>query len=138
MSDDRGSVTLWVLGLSVVILGFGGVALDFWQALATQRELAAIADAASVAAASGIDEGHYRNTGEVILEPDRSRQLGAESIASQEEDVDDVRILVSGDRLRVEVSVTDSIDAGFIGFFTGDDGRLVIRATSTAVPRLVP
>lgn len=138
MRDDRGSITLWVLGLSVVILGFGGVALDFWRALATQRELAAIADAASVAAASGIDEAHYRSTGEVILEPVRSRQLGAESIASQDEALDDVRISVSGDRLRVEVSVTDSIDAGFIGFFTGDDGRLVVRATSNAVPRLVP
>jgi uncharacterized membrane protein len=136
--SERGSVTIWVLGLSLVIMGFGGVALDFWRALATQRELAAIADAASVAAASGIDEAHYRATGEVILESARARLLGALSIASQDEDLESSEVRVAGDGGRVDVIVSDSIDAGFIGFFTGEDGRLVVRATSSAVPRLVP
>ena len=52
MTGERGSVTFWVLGLTVAILGFGGIALDFWRAIAVQREIAAIADAATVAAAS--------------------------------------------------------------------------------------
>jgi hypothetical protein len=138
VKGERGSVTIWVLGLSLVIMGFGGVALDFWRALAAQRELAAIADAASVAAASGIDEAHYRATGEVILESTRARTLGALSIESQDEDLDSSEIHVAGDGARVDVIVSDSIEAGFIGFFTGEDGRLLIRATASAVPRLVP
>ena len=138
MRQDRGSVTLWILGLSVVILGFGGVALDFWRALATQRALAAIADAATVAAASGIDELHYRNTGEVILDPDRARTLGAQSIASQNESLDSAVFTVSVDGSEVELTVVDSIEVGFIGFFTGEDGRLVVRATSRASPVLIP
>jgi uncharacterized membrane protein len=71
--DDRGSVTIWVLGLAMLLLVFGGLALDYWRALALQRELAAVADSAAVAAASGIDEAFYRETGSVVLELDRSR-----------------------------------------------------------------
>ncbi len=138
MNEDRGSVTLWILGLTIVIMGFGGVALDFWRALATQRALAAIADAATVAAASGINELHYRSTGEVILDPDRARSLGSHSIASQSESLDSVVFDVSADGSLVELTVIDSIEAGFIGFFTGDDGRLVVRATSRASPILIP
>lgn len=138
MTEDRGSVTLWTLGLTVVILGFGGVALDFWRALATQRALAAIADAATIAAASGIDELHYRSTGEVILNPDRALTLGSRSIANQDESLDSFIFNVASDSSVVELTVVDSIEAGFIGFFTGDNGRLVVRATSRASPVLIP
>jgi hypothetical protein len=44
MRSDRGSVTIWVLGLSMLLLTFGGLALDYWRALALQRELASVAD----------------------------------------------------------------------------------------------
>jgi Putative Flp pilus-assembly TadE/G-like len=131
-------MTLWILGLTIIIIGFGGVALDFWRGLATQRELAAIADAATTAAASGIDELHYRLTGEVILDAERSRALGAGSLASQGKDLDFVSFTVASDGSAVEIVVVDSIEAGFIGFFTREDGRLVIRATSSASPRLIP
>jgi hypothetical protein len=127
-----------VLGLTVVIIGFGGVALDFWRALSTQREVAAIADAATVAAASGIDELHYRTTGEVMLDADRARALGARSIALQDEVLDSAVFSILPDGSAVELTVLASIDAGFIGFFTGDDGRLKVRATSRAAPRLIP
>src|SRR5690606_32307296 len=72
MRDDRGSTTIWMLGLSVLLLLFGGLALDFWRGLAFQRELAAVADSAAIAAASGIDEVHFRETGEIRLDPARA------------------------------------------------------------------
>ena len=86
MSSDRGSVTIWMLGLSVLLLLFGGLAIDFWRALALQRELAAVADSAAVAAASGIDEEHYRATGEVILDSTRAQVLGTASMTAQDLD----------------------------------------------------
>ncbi|MGB7859491.1 MAG: pilus assembly protein TadG-related protein, partial [Acidimicrobiia bacterium] len=57
--SDRGSTTIWMLGLSLLLLLFGGLALDFWRGLAMQRELASVADSAALAAASGIDEVLY-------------------------------------------------------------------------------
>ena len=47
--SERGSVTIWMLGLSVLLLLFGGLALDFWRGLALQRELAAVADSVPAA-----------------------------------------------------------------------------------------
>ncbi len=138
MKDDRGSVTIWVLGLTVVILGFGGIALDFWRALATQRELAAIADAASVAAASGIDEEAYRVTGEIRLDEARATDLGLASIDSQHVQLDSIVIEVAADGSSVEVALVDDVVLGLLGLFVSDDAPLTVRATSSAVPVLIP
>ncbi|REK21358.1 MAG: hypothetical protein DWQ40_04090 [Actinobacteria bacterium] len=138
MSRDRGSVTIWVLGLSVLLLFFGGVALDFWRVLAVQRQAAAIADTAVVAAASGIDEAHYRETGEILIDPDRAVELATASITNQEIEVTAALVTVSPDGTAVEVEVSDEIRGGFVAFFSGDDGVLAVTATATAEPRLVP
>lgn len=137
MNRERGSVTIWILGLSFVILGFGGIALDFWRALATQRELAAIADAATVAAASGIDEEVYRSTGAVALDPDRALLLGTRSLASQGAELDQVDFVVASDGSQVALTITGSVDGWFVGMFT-EEGELTVRAVSVASPRLIP
>lgn len=138
LRDDRGSVTFWVLGLSILILMFGGLALDFWRVLAVQRQAGSIADAAVAAAASGIDEEHYRLTGEVLLDPSRAVELGALSVASQGVEVVSAVFNVALDGTAVNVEVVDEIEGGFVAFFTGDDGRLTVRVTSSAEPVLVP
>lgn len=138
MSDDRGSVTFWVLGLSIMILVFGGLALDFWRVLAVQRQAGSIADAAVTAAASGLDEEHYRLTGEVLLDPSRAIELGAASVASQDVEVISAVFEVAADGSAVSVEVIDEIEGGFVAFFTGDDGTLAVRVTSSAEPVLVP
>ncbi len=138
MSDDRGSVTFWVLGLSILILVFGGLALDFWRVLAVQRQAGSIADAAVAAAASGLDEEHYRLTGEVLLDPSRAVELGSLSVASQDVEVASAVFAVAPDGSSVTVEVVDEIEGGFVAFFTGDDGTLTVRVTSSAEPVLVP
>lgn len=138
MTGERGSVTFWVLGLTVAILGFGGIALDFWRAIAVQREIAAIADAATVAAASGIDEAHYRATGELVLSPERAVRLGEISVASQSADLDSVELSISPDGSEVSIEVVARVEGIFIGMFTGDGGWLDVRVTSSASPVLIP
>lgn len=83
MSEERGSTTLWVLALSLLMLMIGGIGLDLWRALADQRALAGMADAAAVAAASGVDVDHYRETGEIRLAEDLATDLAARLIAAQ-------------------------------------------------------
>lgn len=138
MSDDRGSITFWVLGLSIMILMLGGLALDFWRVLAVQRQAGSIADAAVAAAASGLDEEHYRLTGEVLLDPARAIELGSLSVASQDVQVVSALFEVALDRSAVSVEVIDEIEGGFVAFFTSDDGTLTVRVTSSAEPVLVP
>lgn len=134
-NSDRGSITIWMLGLSVLILTFGGLALDYWRALALQRELAAVADSAAVAAASGIDETVYRTTGELVLEPGRSADLARNAIAWQGVDVVS-SIFVEDDS--VTVTLIGEVELGLLGVFVDQSEPLTVRATATAVPLLIP
>jgi Flp pilus assembly protein TadG len=138
LSSERGSVTLWTLGLSLLLVLFGGVAVDFWRALALQRELAAIADSASVAAASGIDEEHYRTTGEVLIDAARATGIGSSYVASQDVALEDVIVTTSPDGLSVSVLVVDHLDLGLIGVFVDQQAPLTVNAEATAIPMLVP
>ena len=138
MRSERGSVTFWTLGLSVLLLMFGGLAIDFWRALALQRELAAVADSLAVAAASGIDEEHYRLTGEVIIDPSRALGLGSAYVGSQDVDLTDMRVVTAVDGSSVSVLVEGRLDLGLIGLFVDQSEPLTVNAQAMAVPVLVP
>lgn len=136
MRSDRGSVTIWILGLSMLLLVFGGLALDYWRALALQRELAAVADSAAIAAASGIDEEIYRQTGEVVLEPQRSRSLAEVAVGWQDVDVHTLDVTVAPNT--VSVTITGAVELGLLGVFVDQSEPLTVRATASAAPELVP
>ncbi len=136
MKGERGSATIWMLGLSMVLLLFGGLAIDYWRALALQRELLAVADSAAVAAASGIDEAWYRGTGEVVLDPERSRNLAAGAVGWQEVDVVDMDVQV--DIALVTVTLEAEVELGLLGVFVDESDPVTVRAVSRATPQLVP
>lgn len=66
---ELGSVTLFMLGLGIALLLLGGIALDLWRLLGDRRELSSLADAAAIAATSGLDIDHFRETGIALLDP---------------------------------------------------------------------
>lgn len=136
--DDRGSATIWMLGLCFALLAFGGLALDFWRGLALQRELAAVADSAAIAAASGIDEDHYRNTGEVVLHPDRARALAFASIEFQSVEPEEGLVVLGPSGTSVTVEVAASLELGLLALLVDDSEPLLVRASASAVPVLVP
>jgi len=136
MKSDRGSVTIWMLGLSMLLLVFGGLALDYWRGLALQRELASVADSAAVAAASGIDEDVYRNSGSLVLEPGRSRDLANAAVAWQAVEVTSVMVDVEPES--VEVTLTAEVELGLLGIFVDQSEPLVVRASASAIPVLIP
>lgn len=136
MGSDRGSITIWALGLSILILLVGGLAIDYWRALALQRELAAVADSAAIAAASGIDEDAYRTTGEISLDPLRSRRLATAAVNWQGLDIADNEVdVLQGS---VTVTLTAVLELGLLGVFVDESEPLTVRASATAVPELVP
>lgn len=138
MRSEKGSVSLWMMGLSLLLLLFGGLVIDFWRALALQRELAAIADSASVAAASGIDEEHYRLTGEVLIEPARAAGLGSAYAMTQDIELLDLVVSTAEDRSSVTVLVVDELELGLMGVFVDQTEPLTVTAEARAVPVLIP
>ena len=134
--SDRGSVTIWMLGLSILLLVFGGLAIDYWRALALQRELAAVADSAAIAAASGIDEEVYRATGEVVLEEIRARGLAESAVEWQGVELLDLAVDVES--TSVSVTLTGEVELGLLGVFIDQSEPMAVRGSATAVPVLVP
>lgn len=131
-------MTMWMLGLSILLLAFGGLAVDYWRALALQRELAAVADSAAVAGASGIDEAHYRATGEVVLNEARAVDFAHRSVAFQGMPLSDVSVALATGGASVTVVVRGEVELGLLQLFIGDDEPFHVEASATAFPLRVP
>jgi len=84
LADQRGTVTLWVLGLAIAMLGLGGLSVDLWRIMAERAEVAVIADSAAVAGASGVDVPHFRSTGEILLDPGDAVFLADQILAGED------------------------------------------------------
>ena len=140
--DERGSFTLWVLGLCMIMLMVGGVSIDLWRAFAGRRALAAMADAAAVAGASALDENAFRETGAIQLQIDpdpggnptafdrATANLDAQS--DRDEVVGDPQIEADADEIRV--TLAGEIDFTLVRLFAGGDS-FTVQVTATAEPR---
>lgn len=131
--SERGSATLWLLGLSVSVLMLGGIAFDLWRGVAQRRELAALADAAAVAAASGVDVAAWRVQGRLVLDPAAAVWRARELIEARPDGADLVTapvVVVSGDQ--VTVTLEGRLTYTFLGMLVDGDG-LAVTASSTAV-----
>lgn len=72
--SERGSVTIWLLGLVVAVCFLGGLSLDLWRVFAHRQHLVGLADAAAIVGAGAIDEAAFRAGRGVHLDPVRARQ----------------------------------------------------------------
>lgn len=140
MRGERGSVTLWVLGLCVAMLMLGGIALDLWRGLAVRREVAAVADAAAVAAASGIDEVAWRSSGVLRIDPGRASEEALRLVGLHPFSGSLTRppvVVVAPDGSSVSVTVEGWVEWSLLRLVApGEDGARV-RATGVAEPRLL-
>ena len=80
---EKGSVTLWMMGLGLLLLTLGGLSVDLWRLIAERRELAVMAEAAAVAAVNAVHEEVFRQTGQIVLEPAEAVELAERSLLAQ-------------------------------------------------------
>jgi hypothetical protein len=132
MMRERGTVTLWVLGLSIGLMFLAGCSLDLWRAVAARRELSAMADAAATAGASGLDESAARD-GTVELDPDRARVLARDALAAGKRapSLDDARVDATPDR--IVVTLRGHVGLSLLGIFMNGQ-RFVIEVHASAAP----
>ncbi len=81
---ERGQITIFGVGLVMMILIVGGISLDLWRVVAQHRALGEVADAAAAAGSNGVDIEHYRRTGEVLLDVELARSLVEWSLVNQD------------------------------------------------------
>ena len=135
MRSDRGSVTVWTLGMVLVVLFLGAISLDLWSVFSTRRQYAGAADQAAQAGANALDAALYRSTGERKLDPQLAETLAAENLAAQSlSNVSNVVIDANTDQVVVELTAT--VDVGLLRIF-GDGEPLVVHVRSVGQPREV-
>jgi Flp pilus assembly protein TadG len=134
---ESGTITMWMLGLCVMLFLLGGISLDLWRAFSERRSLAATADAAAVAGASALDEAAYRSSGVVRLAPADAQRRAEASLAEQldRQALRNTRIVAS--ESEVTVTVGGSVDFSLLQIVApGDEFAITVRAT--ARPQVSP
>ena len=137
---DDGFVTVWVLGLCVMVLFMGGVAVDLWRAVATLRDVSSAVDAAAVAGASYLDEPAYRHSGgaDIRLDPAAAHAGAAEVLSAQPDAERLVDVDIGSDPTRVVVRAGKEVDLTLLRIFLFGEGPVVVHASATADPRRTP
>ena len=137
---ERGSITVWLLGLAVLLLFAGGLSLDLWRAVGARQLLANAADAAAIAGSTGIDDARFRATGEVVLDPEVAGQRARDSLAHQ----GGVPI-AAPPAIEVQVSpplvavvVTGQVRLTLLHVLLPNQPPLTIRVRAVSAPREVP
>lgn len=134
---QRGSITLWLLGLALMLLPLGGLALDLGRSFSERRTLAAAADAAALSGAGALDEARYRADGTVMLDPVLAEQRVRRSLDSQLDRgaLRDVR--VHADEGQVTVELEGVVDLTLLQLVHGG-APFPVRVAATARPHLRP
>jgi Flp pilus assembly protein TadG len=131
---ESGTVTLWLLGVCLLLFALGGISVDLWRGFSSRRALANAADAAALAGASAIDEEAYRQRGVVQLEPALAESRARAHVARQLDAGALRSVDVDADRTAVTVSVHGEIAFTLLAVLD-PDGGLPVRVTATATPR---
>lgn len=119
MKSERGSMTLWAMGLSLLLFAVGFLALDLWSGFFARQEAASIADSASIAGATGLDEAAWR-TGLLALDPDLAEGRALASALSHPSWNDSMAVSVVASAEGITVSVSRSIPFRFISGLVPD------------------
>jgi hypothetical protein len=133
VNRERGSITIWVLGLVILVMALGGLSLDLWRGLVVRKAVAAVADAAAVAGASGIDEAAWRS-GELALDGPRARAL-AERVIAAEPNAASLRWRIDVTPSEIAVTVERDVDLTLLRVMDPSGGALVVRVQATARPQ---
>ena len=122
LRGEGGFLTLWILGLCLLILALGGVSLDLWRVFSQRQALAGLVDAASLAGASGIDPAAAR-AGVVRLDPADATARAEASVAGQPDTgslvVSSLVVQVAPDGSAITVSAEGSVHLTLLGLLAG-------------------
>lgn len=136
--DDRGQVTFWMITFTFVILFLGlGATVEGARIWSAWRNVAAQADAAAAAGASGIDEAAFRSSDgqEIQLDPARAEELAYANIDAQADNDDITAVTATATTENITVEVHAQVDLFILGALRGP---FEITATATADPRPSP
>jgi Flp pilus assembly protein TadG len=131
LAPERGTITIWLLGLCVMLFALGGISVDLWRSFSSRRAMASGADAAALAGASAIDEGRYRSSGVISLVPAIAEHRARTSLAHQLDQAAMRGADVRATDQSVTVVVRGNVSFTLLGLFGSGDFDVEVVATAT-------
>lgn len=134
--SDRGSATVFVIGMSLMLLVCAGLVVDGGLALNARQRAADDAEQASRLAADSINVDELRATGTIVINPDLARKRAAGYLQSRGYTTDNYGIEPDVDTGAVRVRVRDttsSLILGLVGIPT-----FTVNAAATSTPETGP
>lgn len=131
-------MTLWVLGLCVLLLFVAGLALDVWRVFSERLALANMVDAAAVAGSDGLDTGQFRTADQIRLDPAVAEQLARDNLDAQTDRRSLVASSARATPTEVTVSATGRVHFTLLRIFMGDQAPFTVTVSATAGPRRSP
>ena len=120
--DDRGSITLLMIGATMIVMFVGWIAFTMWNGSNERRQLAAAADQAAQAGATALDAAAFRASGARQLDPAAAEQRALASLADQ--DIDDMLTdySVNATADQIVVVLEGQVDIGLLRIFDVNSG----------------
>ena len=136
---QRGSVTIWGLGLTLIIAAFAGLVIDTWRVFAERQDLSGMADSAAIAGATAIDIDHLSETGEVILDTAAAELRALDYLEAQDGWSGEIgyTIVGSADGASIAVVLEKDVDSKLLGPLLPGEAPLHVTVTSRASPNAI-
>lgn len=133
--NEQGQVTIFGIGLVLMILVVGGLSLDLWRVVAERRALGEVADAAAAAGSNGVDAQYFRDTGALRLDPRTAYGYAAENLASHSMPESFIGVeAIRAEPDRITVVVSGRVDFVFLSLID-PGGGVDLQTEAGAGPR---
>ena len=136
MSSERGSVTVWMLALVLIVVAVGGLALDLWRILDHKQRMESLADSAAVAGAALLDEGLYRSSGQLALDPTAAESRARAVLSASRMPARSVQVVA--DAGSITVTLQDPVELSLLALLLPSEEAVVVSGSAVAGPSLRP
>lgn len=128
--DERGSASIFVLGMSIVLMVCAGLVVDGGLAINARMRVADDAEQASRVGADSINLDILRAGGGIVIDPDLAAQRSADYLNGRGYTPGQYSLDIEGETVSVTVrDTTDTMILGLVGIETYDVG-----AAASATP----
>ena len=131
---DRGSITVLMLGSTMIVMFIGWLAFTMWNGSNERRQLAAAADQAAQAGATALDPAAFRASGARQLDPSAAEHRALDNLAEQGIDdmLTDYSVNATADQ--IVVVLEGEVDIGLLRIFDVNSGPIEVRVTAIGIP----
>ena len=133
--DDRGSVSVFVIGLVVVLMAVAGLVVDGGRAINARATLADDAEQAARAGANQLDINQLRATGDVQIDPAAAREAAGAFLLAR--GYSPTEISADADTQQVHVAIEKKVPTELLSLILISSFTVTGEATARAAVGIV-